>query len=141
LHVKQWLSRGELWDDAPEKGRALQTLFRYVGVIVALGLAVYGLAVVGEVLRDHTPGDLHEGLAAAGAGLTTAAVIGLAAFRVPPFSISVDVWCARSRADSDLLLRRQCRMPHDRAIERVVLLQIPVSAAATIDHNRAWRHG
>jgi len=38
LHVKQWLSRGELWDDAPEKGRALQTLFRYVGVIVALGL-------------------------------------------------------------------------------------------------------
>jgi hypothetical protein len=92
LHVKQWLSRGELWDDAPEKGRALQTLFRYVGVIVALGLAVYGLAVVGEVLRDHTPGDLHEGLAAAGAGLTTAAVIGLAAFRVPPFSISVRAW-------------------------------------------------
>ena len=92
MHVKQWLSCGELWDDAPEEGRALQTLVRYVGVIVALGLAVYGLALVGEVLRDHTPSELREGLAAVGAGLTTAAVIGLAAFRVPPFSIGVRTW-------------------------------------------------
>ena len=72
--------------------RPMRTLLTYIGVFVALTIAVVLLAQVGEVLRDGTPASMHEPLSVAGAVIVTAAIFSLVLFEAPPFAMSVLAW-------------------------------------------------
>lgn len=70
----------------------MRTLLNYIGAFIALAIAVFVLAHLGESLREITPVDLHDPLWMAGMGLSAAAMIGLVAFKTPPFSIGHSAW-------------------------------------------------
>lgn len=70
----------------------MRTLLTYIGVFVALTVAVVLLAQFGEVIRAGTPTSMHAPLSVAGAAIVTGAMFSLVIFEAPPFAISVPAW-------------------------------------------------